>query len=44
MKEIMHLLVSSHCCVLGLSYVNNQVEFIMDILFIVKEEAGVQRV
>lgn len=43
-KEIMHLLVRGPCCVLVLSYVNNKVEFIMDILFIANEEARVQQV
>lgn len=43
-KGIMHLLVRSPSCVLVLSDINNQVEVIMDILFIANEEAAVQRV
>lgn len=43
-KMIMHLLVRSTCCVLVLSYINNQVEFIMDILFIANEEAELQQI
>lgn len=43
-KAIMHLLVRGPCCVLLLSCVNNQVEFLVPILFITKEEAEAKQI